>query len=118
MTIIKLNLSGHQNVALEELGFEFPGAMHVDLGDKDLPIKVENFLKGKFGSEDIVHVALPGLAPLAAIVISIIHGKTGSFPVIQPLVRGESGFSPGPTLDLQEVRNEVGRRSRRDLVEI
>jgi hypothetical protein len=112
---LKLNLSGHSNQDLDALGFLNPGALHVDLADPQLPEKVANFLsqiEGLDGSEPVI-VALPGLAPLAAIILAVLHGMTGNFPVVQPLVRGESGFVPGPLMDLQGVRNDLARAKAR-----
>ena len=116
MAIVKLNLSGHANPELDKLGFVFPGVLHVDLADPELTVKLTNFLAPLMGSGDQVVVALPGLAPLAALVLVIIHGLTGNFPTIQPLVRGESGFVPGPQIDLQTLRNDVARTARKDVI--
>jgi len=116
MAIVKLNLSGHANPELDKLGFVFPGVLHVDLADPELTVKLTNFLAPLMGSGDQVVVALPGLAPLAALVLVIIHGLTGTFPVIQPLVRGQSGFTPGPQIDLQTLRNDVARTARKDVI--
>ena len=90
MATIKLNLSGHANEHLDQLGFLFPGVLHVDLADPELATKLTNFLSPLMNSGDQVVVALPGLSPLAALVLTIIHGLTGSFPTVLPLVRGES----------------------------
>jgi len=115
--VVKLNLSGHKNSALDEMGFVFPGVMHVDLADPQLPQKVAAFLgkiPGLDGSSPVV-VALPGLSGLSAIILSVLHGMTGQFPMVQPLVRGEDGaFVPGPIMDLQGVRNDLARSKSRD----
>jgi len=104
----KLNLSGHENAKLKDLGFEFPGVLHVDLADPETPEKITAFLvKLGITSEDKVIVALPGLAPLAAIVITALHGLTGYFPDVQLMVKSESGFVPGLTVDLNEVRTNA-----------
>ena len=116
MATIKLNLSGHANEHLDQLGFLFPGVLHVDLSDPELATKLTAFLSPFMTSRDKVIVALPGLSPLAALVITIIHGLTGTFPTVQPLVRGESGFVPGPQIDLQTLRNDVARASRKDII--
>ena len=116
MAVIKLNLSGHANEHLDQMGFAFPGTLHVDLSDPELGQKLTNFLSPLMGSGDHVVVALPGLAPLAALVITIIHGLTGTFPTIQPLIRSDLGFVPGPQVDLQSLRNDVARVSRKDVV--
>ena len=113
--LVKLNLSGHQNVDLAALGFEFPGPLVVDLADPLLPVRVAEFLAPKIGSGDTVTVALPGLAPLAAIVVAVIHGLSGQFPKTQPLLRNADGtFSPGPILDLQNIRTTIARNAHRD----
>ena len=112
-----INLSGHQNAYLAELGFEFPGALHVDLADPDLFNKIVAFLQNiGVGSEDVVTVALPGLAPLSMLVVAAIHGLTGTFPVVQTLIRGENGFVPGPCWNVQDMRNSVARKSRENVV--
>ena len=116
MAVVKLNLSGHTNEYLDQMEFVFPGVLHVDLADPELTVKLTNFLAPLMGSGDQVVVALPGLAPLAALVLVIIHGLTGNFPTIQPLVRGESGFVPGPQIDLQTLRNDVARTARKDVI--
>jgi len=116
MAVIKLNLSGHVNAELEAMGFTFPGVLHVDLSDPELATKLTAFLSPFMTSGDKVIVALPGLSPLAALVLTIIHGLTGSFPTVQPLVRGESGFVPGPQIDLQTLRNDVARTARKDII--
>ena len=118
MALVKLNLSGHKNALLEEQGFIFPGSLQVDLADAKLPEKVTEFLRPLVSSEDIVVIAAPGLAPLALIVTAVIHGLTGSFPVIVPPIRGEDGFKPGAQLSLQEVRNDVARKAREDVYDI
>ena len=116
MATIKLNLSGHANEHLDQLGFLFPGVLHVDLADPELATKLTNFLSPLMTSGDQVVVALPGLSPLAALTITIIHGLTGTFPIIQPLIRSDLGFVPGPQVDLQSLRNDVARVSRKDVV--
>lgn len=114
MAIVKLNLSGHYNHSLDVLGFDFPGVLHVDLTDEELCQKVAHFLASMVGSGDTVTVVLPGLAPLAAIVITAIHGLSGQFPSLQPLVRQQDGtFVPGPVTDLQAFRNTVARGNHR-----
>jgi len=116
MAVIKLNLSGHANEHLDQMGFAFPGTLHVDLSDPELGQKLTNFLSPLMGSGDHVVVALPGLAPLAALVITIIHGLTGTFPTVQPLIRSDSVFVPGPQIDLQSLRNDIARASRKDVI--
>jgi len=116
MAVVKLNLSGHANEHLDQMEFVFPGVLHVDLNDPGLTTKLTNFLSPLMNSGDQVVVALPGLSPLAALVLTIIHGLTGSFPTVQPLVRGESGFVPGPQMDLQDLRNNIARTARKDVI--
>jgi len=114
MAQVKLNLSGHKNQALEDEGFETI-ILHVDLADENLSTKVAELLSTKVDSSSTVLLALPGLAPLASLVIALLHGLTGSFPFIQTLIRqGDGSFSPGPILDLQEVRNGVARKNFRE----
>jgi hypothetical protein len=115
--LVKLNLSGHENETLKAQGYE-THILHVDLADSELPTKVVEFLKPYINSGDTVQVVLPGLAPLGAIVLTAIHGLSGHFPTLTPLIRGEggAGFVPGSPLDLQDFRNEVGRTSREGVV--
>lgn len=115
MAIVKINLSGHQNQDLADLGFVFPGAIHVNLQDDDVAQKVATFVAGLgIGSGDTVTIAAPGLAPLALMVAATIHGLCGTFPFIQPLVRQQDGtFVPGPVIDLQGLRNNVARSGHR-----
>ena len=105
--MIKLNLSGHPNAHLDAMGFVNPGALHVDLADPQLSDKLIRFLQPLVGDHDQVVVALPGLAPLATLVVTILHGLTGNFPVIQPLVRGDNGFVPADPIDLNLVRQQA-----------
>lgn len=118
MAHIKLNLSGHQNDALEAQGFIFPGALQVDLADEQLPQKVADFLRPYVGSGDVVTYAPPGLSALAAIVQAALHGLSGSFPQLQILERGEDGFVPGVKHDLQDFRNNVARAGRDGIVNL
>jgi hypothetical protein len=112
MELIKLNLSGHENAHLADLGFKHPGVLHVDLTDPNLAQKICDFLlQLGISSDSKVVIALPGLAPLAALIIATIHGLTGDFPIIQTLVRGDEGFVPGPLMDLNAIR-ELARKSR------
>lgn len=115
MSIIKINLSGHDNQTLTDLGFKFVGALHVDLSQPDVSQKVATFVAGlNIGSGDTVYLAAPGLAPLALMVAATIHGLCGTFPFIQPLVRQADGtFQPGPIVDLQGLRNDIARSGHR-----
>jgi hypothetical protein len=50
-------------------------------------------------------VLLPGMTPLAAVILAMIHGKYGQFPIIRYGVRQPNGtFKLSEALDLQEVR--------------
>lgn len=119
MAHVKLNLSGHANAALEAAGFAFPGVLHVDPADPSLPQKVTAFLAPLVSSGDVVTVALPGMTQLAALVLAVIHGLSGQFPTVQPLVRAEDGqFAPGPTTDLQALRNDVARSNRQQVINL
>jgi hypothetical protein len=91
--------------------------LHVDLADPNLSDKVRDFIIDLgVNSEDVVHIAPPGLAPLALIVSSVIHGITGQFPYVIMLKRTDEGFIPiNPLLDLQEVRNNSVRPNRSDM---
>jgi hypothetical protein len=118
--MIKINLSGHENAALAALGFSFNGALQVDLADPELLGKVVNYLRqveGLNSGDGQITIVLPGLAPLAAITLAAVHGITGCFPIIQPMVRGANGsFEPGQWWDLQTYRNDIARCSRSNIV--
>lgn len=117
MALVKLNLSGHSNQILDSMGYIFPGALQVDLADENYAVKIANFLKPLMTSGDVVELAPPGLAPLAITVIAAIHGLTGTFPVIQSLVKGDEGFVPSSyTMNLQDYRNNVARLMRENVV--
>ena len=117
-----LNLSGHQNAALESLGFTFPGTVQVD------PTAALSETAGKYaawlaglgvGSGDAITCVLPGMSTLAGMAMSAIHGLTGTFPMIVSLVRQPDGsFTPSEGLDLQEYRNTVARSLRPGLVQL
>lgn len=112
--MIKLNMSGHVNPALEEMGYINLG-LHVDLADPELPNKIAEILTRHISSGDTVTVSLPGLAPLAAIVLATIHGLSGHFPKVIALVRQSDGsFQPCEPFDLQGLRNDVARKKHRD----
>ena len=121
MAIRKINLCGHKNEALDALGFETYGPLHVDLGDPDLFDKlVEKVLKDMIGIEsgDKVILAPPKLTMLSILLLAAINGLTGNWPDIVGLVNTEEGFVPGQIWKLQELRNKVGRQGREDLVRL
>jgi hypothetical protein len=119
MALVKLNLSGHENVELKAMGFIYPGSLHVDLGDTELFDKVTEFLNQYVTSGDQVIIATPGLAPLACVIITSIHGLTGTFPSVQTLIRTEeAGFVPGQVIKLQDLRNGVARKTRKELIQL
>ena len=113
MALVKLNLSGHANAQLDDLGYVFPGSLQVDLQDETLPQKIVEFLSKYITSGDVVECTMPGLAPLAVIVLTAIHGITGTFPHVRTLKREDTGFVPGGVLDLQDFRNNVARSKGR-----
>jgi hypothetical protein len=119
MANVKLNLSGHANAQLTDMGFIFPGIMQVKLEDQNLPQKIVDFLSQYITSGDVVTCVLPGLAPLAAITLTAIQGITGTFPSIIMLIRKEEGFEPGEALNLQDFRNNVARsKGRANVIEL
>jgi hypothetical protein len=119
MAHVKLNMSGHLNQHLDAMGFTNPGALDVNLADPELPEKVVEFIRPLVGSGDVVTVALPGLAPLATLVLVAIHGLSGSFPTMQPLInKGTEGFVPAPPVDLQSLRNKTARTAREGVVSL
>lgn len=122
MRDIKLNMSGHFNQSLADMGYIFPGTIQVDLsGDpKTIVTRLTIFLKDNGVSTDsVVTVALPGLSGLSMLLIAAIHGLTGNFPFVTPLIRQQDGsFTPGETWDVTSLRNEVARTMRDDLIEM
>ena len=114
MAIVKLNLSGHDNQQLADMGFTCH-KLHVDLADPELCHKVAQFLANMIGSSDTVQIALPGLGALAVIVSVAIHGLCGQHPTIIPMLRQQDGtFAPGTGIDLQGFRNDIVRANLRD----
>ena len=115
MAIRKLNLSGHDNADLASQNFD-TFKLQVDLADPSLQDKTLKFLIDTVGlkSDDTVIMAAPGLAPLAILIVTQVHGITGSFPTLVPLVRGSDGFTPGNPMDLQSVRMSA-RMDRADV---
>jgi hypothetical protein len=114
---LKLNLSGHPNEKLSEMGYLYLGALHVDLADVDLPNKILDWLKPYLDNADTVTICPPGLAPLSLIMVTVIHGATGHFPKLMSLVKTEEGFVPNENIiDLQNLRNEIARKERKDVV--
>lgn len=123
MNRIKLNLSGHENSALEELGFTFPGVIQVNLTEDNYQetfMKVTTFLKENgVKSDSVVTVALAGFSPLATMQLVALHGLTGNFPRIINLIRQEDGqFLPSEESDLSSLRNDVARNMRDDIVNL
>lgn len=119
MKHLKLNLSGHRNPALEQAGFLWLGCLQVDLGDPELPQKISSFLAEYVDSGDRVTVALPGLSALSALIIASILGLSGQLPSIQTILRDEQGeFGLGPVHDLNQLRTQVARRHRSDIIHL
>lgn len=117
---IKLNLSGHQNDDLAEKGFTFPGTIQInpEKGFEENLIAVTNFLKTLgVNSGSTVVVAVPGMSQLATMVLVALHGLTGQFPFVAPLVRNTEGkFVCQEQVDLQSLRNNLSRSNREDIV--
>lgn len=118
---MKINLSGHENQALKEQGFVFPGTIQVDLAQDSLQLitKLVELLKGLgVKTDSVVTLALPGLSGLAMAVVIACHGLTGNFPYIQPLVRQTDGtFQPSVEVwDSEKLRNNVTRTMRDNII--
>lgn len=119
---LKLNFSGHFNADLDSKGFVFPGTIQIN-PEKSFQENLEsvtNFLKSQgVKSDSIVTVALPGMSVLATIVTVALHGLTGTFPQIAPLIRSESGeFVNKEVVDLQTMRNHVCRNMREEVISL
>jgi hypothetical protein len=122
MQDIKLNMSGHFNQSLADMGYIFPGTIQVDLSGNpvDIVSKLVTLLQLQGVSTDsVVTVALPGLSGLSMLLITAIHGLTGNFPFVTPLIRQQDGsFTAGETWDVTNLRNEVARTMRADLISL
>lgn len=119
---MKLNLSGHKNNSLEELGFEFPGTIQMDM-EKSYEENLNSITRFlvNFGlqSNTTVTIALPGMSILASMTIIALHGITGQFPNIVTLIRNNEGqFVFGEEVDLQTLRNQVCRNNRENVVNL
>lgn len=114
----KINLSGHDNDGLNELGFINGPKLHVDLADPQLAEKLVKVFKGLgVNSGDSVEIALPGLGFLMVLCVTVLHGLTGQFPTIRPLVaQPDRSFLPGEPIGLQVIRNDIARTSREGVV--
>jgi len=112
--MVRLNMSSHPNRHLADLGF-VDLFLQVDLADPQLPQKLRDILTNHIGDDSDVVLTPPGLAPLAVLTVTILHGITGSFPRIQTLVRGDGGFVPGPIWDLNQIRTDA-RMQRQGMI--
>ena len=120
MNAMKLNLSGHFNKSLDEQGFEFHGTVQIN-PEKPFGENLEAVTKylQSLGvkSDTVVAVAVPGMSVLATMVLVALHGLTGNFPIVAPLVREASGeFVCKEEADLQALRNHVSRNLREKVV--
>jgi len=119
---VKLNLSGHENEELEKRGFTFPGAIHVDLASPTFVEDLVEFLKAQgIGSGTVVHIAFPGLTPLAIWLLVAIHGLTGRFPIWYRLMYDKADRCHrlvDEGLDLSDVRNEIRSSARENVIEL
>lgn len=120
MSIKRINLSGHFNQDLKDQGYSYPGSLNVDLADPQLTQKVIDWLDENLTltDEDSVWIALPGLPRLRDIVLAYIHGKTGHFPSSVCPRRTEDGFIFDQVVDMQDIRNELARKSRYNSVSL
>jgi hypothetical protein len=109
--MIKINF-GHPNDKLKDIGFiDMP--IHADLTQSldVLSKKISDLIVANF--PDIVKggnvsVTLPGASLLVAACLTAIHGLTGNFPVVVPVLRNADGtFNPVDGVDLQKVRTDI-----------
>lgn len=104
-----LNLSGHP---VPQCEYEFEQVVNVPITNVDM--SVDGIQRAAF---DIVaqlplqqvmtgqcEIILPGLTPLAAAVLAILHGISGIFLPIRFAVRTENGFTLSDRLDLFQLR--------------
>ena len=119
---MRINLSGHKNDSLEELGFEFPGTIQLDITKsyQENLTSITRFLVNLgLQSNSNITIALPGMSILASMVIVSLHGITGQFPNIVTLIRNSDGqFVVGEQVDLQVLRNDVCRNNREQVVKL
>ena len=119
---MKINLSGHKNDSLAELGFEFPGTIQMDMEKsyQENLVSITKFLVNLgLQSNTTVTIALPGMSILASMVIVSLHGITGQFPNIVTLIRNNEGqFVFGEEVDLQTLRNDVCRSNREQVINL
>lgn len=119
---MRINLSGHKNDSLEELGFEFPGTIQMDMEKsyQENLVSITRFLVNLgLQSNTTVTIALPGMSVLSSMVIVALHGITGQFPNIVTLIRSTDGqFVVGEQVDLQALRNDVCRNNREQIVKL
>jgi hypothetical protein len=115
-TKVYLNLSGHDNKYLSLNYIDLP--LHVNLEDVNLHSKLTNLLTQYVSTDSIVTIVLPGLSPLTTLIIAIIHGLTGQFPNIVPMIRQPDGsFKPADNpISLQDLRNNISRTSRQNIL--
>lgn len=118
---LKLNLSGHFNQALADMGYSFPGTLHVDAKQscETTVSKLTDMLVGMgVGSGTVLHLAVPGMSALATQMLVAIHGLTGVFPFVAFLTRNEDGtFGVSEVCDMQAMRNNVSR-TKRDIISL
>ena len=119
MSVLKFNLCGHDNPYLKKEGFIYL-PIQVNLNDKDLEIKLTKFfMEYGVNSNSVVTIVAPGLAPLALSIQLVLHGLTGKFPNLQMLIKNKEGLHElGPCKDMQNIRNEVVRARRPEMISI
>lgn len=76
-------------------------AAATDLLGKVLAAHREEVMRGEY------QVLLPGMTPLAAAVLALLHGVAGHFPAIRFAVKGETGFRLSEPMDLQALRTSA-----------
>lgn len=107
--MIRINFSGHPVAGVEIaplVGANLPTAT-----GEELTQFVSSVLDALPCREELecgaaAEVVLPGLAPVAGVLLALWHGRFGSFPAIKWSVRTEAGFvfTDKARADLQELR--------------
>ncbi len=107
----KINFS-HPNAALAANGWQDCQIQASDLTDlAGNTASIASMLLAKFPdlpTAGQITMTLPGASALVVAVITAIHAITGTFPVIVPLVRDDSGaWAPAQAVDMQAVRTQI-----------
>ncbi|MGI9862720.1 CRISPR-associated protein Csx15 [Moorella naiadis] len=108
--MVLFNLSGHTPPGGSEIyeqivNITIPNIPVTNEGITNFAKKILKTLPQYTMEKGEFEVILPGMTPLAAVVLAMLHGQYGQFPIIRFAVRQPNGtFKLSEPLDLQEVR--------------